>query len=109
MPKPLTDEELEKEISNGEPCQDEGCLLFETFPVGIHNLVPKPMEDSLLGRLKGGDVTFKLGRGKVKANSVDAAHSLVEREFPQVKQSWPFCLLSYDQIFLLADYDWQAL
>ena len=65
-------------------CQDAVCLLFETPPVGVFSTTPRQMVDALLGRLKEGGVEFKLGKGKVKAKSVEAAHALIEREFPQV-------------------------
>ena len=84
---PLTEEEREQEISSIDPCQSESCLLAGTFPVGIFNLTPKSMGDSLLGRVKEGGITFKLGKGKVKTSAVNAAYGLVEREFPQVSRS----------------------
>ena len=80
----LTEEQLKKKISDGKPCQDQDCILFDTPPVGIFELEPKSMEESLLGKINSGEANFKLGKGKVKKGSVDAAHNLVEREFPQV-------------------------
>ena len=52
--------------------------------MGIFELTPKSMEESLLGKVNSGEANFKLGKGKVKKSTVDAAHNLVEREFPQV-------------------------
>ena len=76
----------EKEEDPG-PCEDRDCLLFETFPVGIFNTAPKRMQEALLGRIEGGGVTFKLGKGRATASSVRAAHKLLMREFPQVRLS----------------------
>ena len=65
-------------------CRDRDCLLFETFRVGLHHLRAKSVQDSLLGRVRDGRATFKLGSGKVKVGSVTAANALLEREYPQV-------------------------
>ena len=66
------------------PCQNNGCLLANTPPVGIFELDPRSMEDSLLGKVKQGR-TFDMGRAKLKSGNVDAAYSLLEREYAMVK------------------------
>ena len=64
-------------------CEDETCLLVGTPAVGVFDLAPRAMEDSLLGKAESGHV-YKLGRGKFTKGNVAAAKDLLQREFPQV-------------------------
>ena len=69
-----------------EHCKNKECLLVDTPRVGVFQLKPKSLEESLIGKGESGQ-TFKFGKGKVTKGNVKAARSLLSREFPQVTKS----------------------
>ena len=73
-----------------ENCQNKICLLAGTPRVGVFQLEPKSLDESLIGRGEQGQ-TFKFGKGRVTEGNVNAARNLLSREFPQVNKS--FCTL----------------
>ena len=68
-----------------EHCKNKECLLVDTPRVGVFQLDPKSLDESLIGRGEKGQ-TFKFGKGKVTKGNVKAARNLLSREFPQVTQ-----------------------
>ena len=68
-----------------EHCKNKECLLVDTPRVGVFQLDPKSLDESLIGRGEKGQ-TFKFGKGKVTKGNVKAARNLMSREFPQVTQ-----------------------
>ena len=68
-----------------EHCKNKECLLVDTPRVGVFQLDPKSLDESLIGRGDKGQ-TFKFGKGKVTKGNVKAARNLLSREFPQVTQ-----------------------
>ena len=68
-----------------ENCKNKKCLLVDTPRVGVFQLEPKSLEESLIGKGERGQ-TFKFGKGKVTKGNVNAARNLLSREFPQVTQ-----------------------
>ena len=66
-------------------CKNKRCLLVDTPRVGVFQLEPKSLEESLIGKGERGQ-TFKFGKGKVTKGNVKAARNLLSREFPQVAQ-----------------------
>ena len=81
----MSQPKLKTDGSQPQCCDDSGCLLYDTPSVGIFDLKPKQMSESLIGKIKDGTASFKLGRGKTTRSSVEAAYSLLIREFPQVR------------------------
>ena len=67
------------------PCQNVGCLLSGSPPVGVTPLEPRPMSRSLLARTEGG-ASYKMGNGKVTRGNVEAAYDLLKREYPEVSE-----------------------
>ena len=65
-------------------CKTQACLLLNTPRVGVFDLVPRSMKDSLLGKTEEGK-SFKFGSGRVTQGNTKAARDLLNREFPQVK------------------------
>ena len=70
-------------IRKPDQCWRRDCLLFDTPRVGVFHLRPKSLQESLIGKGEGGQ-RFKFGKGKVTKGNVNAARTLLSREFPQV-------------------------
>ena len=98
----MAEAKLKTDNSQPQCCDVSGCLLYDTPPVGIFDLKPKPMSESLIGKIKDGTASFKLGRGKTTKSSVEAAYSLLRREFPQVSEMLriTYCIIIRTRVIL---------